>query len=136
MRSHKNSLIQLSAFKDERGGLVAIEGSNDVPFNIARVYYIFENVNGEPRGFHAHKDLQQLMICVSGSCEVHLDDGRSKTIYCLDSPEQGVLIVTPTWREMNNFSKDCVLIVLASDVYKSSDYIHDYEEFSEAYGKQ
>lgn len=135
MHEHLNRLIQLNSHRDERGGLVAIEGQKDVPFDIARVYYIFENTGSEPRGFHAHKNLQQLMICVSGQCDVMLDDGVSKTTYKLTSPDEGILISKPTWREMHNFSKDCVLIVLASDVYKADDYIHEYQEFLQTYQK-
>lgn len=134
MYKSKNSLIKLNTHKDNRGGLVAIESGKDLPFDIARVYYIFENKGNEARGFHAHKNLQQLMICVAGHCDIQLDDGNERLTYHLNSPEVGVLITKPTWREMHNFSKNCVLVVIASDVYKAADYIHDYDEFKKVYG--
>ena len=122
------NLITLPSLGDERGGLVALEGKGVIPFEIKRVYYIFDTQN-VPRGFHAHKALTQLAICLKGSCTMLLDDGLSRENVLLDSPLQGILIPKMVWREMHDFSYDCVLLVLASECYDESDYIRDYEQF-------
>ena len=115
---------------DERGKLIAIEQFKNVPFVIKRVYYIFDTKSGVRRGYHAHKDLQQVAICVSGSCKFLLDDGRERVEnIILDSPNKGLFIDKMIWREMYDFSEDCVLLVIASDYYDESDYIRDYDEF-------
>ncbi len=116
---------------DDRGSLVALEGNKNIPFELKRVYYIFGTEEGVPRGFHAHKDLQQVAIAVSGSCRMLLDDGKNREWTDLDSPNKGVLIDTLVWHEMHDFSDDCVLLVLASDYYFESDYIRNYDEFLE-----
>ena len=123
---------------DERGKLIAIEQFKNIPFEIKRVYYIFDTKEDVRRGFHAHKDLQQVAICVSGSCKFLLDDGneRAENII-LDSPNKGLLIDKRIWHEMYDFSQDCVLLVLANEYYDESDYIRDYEKFLEIIeGKQ
>jgi len=115
---------------DDRGKLIAIEQFKDVPFEIKRVYYIFDTKSGVRRGYHAHKDLQQVAICVSGNCKFLLDDGKERIEnIVLDSPSKGLFIDKMIWREMYDFSEDGVLLVLASDYYDESDYIRDYEEF-------
>jgi dTDP-4-dehydrorhamnose 3,5-epimerase-like enzyme len=114
---------------DDRGSLIALETFQDIPFDIKRVYYIFDTLNGVSRGFHAHKQLKQVLICVKGSCQVLLDDGNSKDCIILDSPHTGLFIEDLVWREMHDFSDDCVLLVLASEYYDESDYIRDYNEF-------
>lgn len=114
---------------DERGSLIAIEGNMDIPFTIKRIYYIFAVQNGMRRGFHAHRELKQVLICVSGSCKILLDDGQTKETILLDSPSRGLLIDKMLWREMYDFSPDAVLLVLASEHYSESDYIRDYEKF-------
>lgn len=121
-------LIDLPDFSDERGGLVAIESNQSIPFEVKRLYYIFSTVN-KPRGFHAHIDLKQIAICLKGSCRFILDNGYIKEEIILDSPTQGLIIKGLTWREMHDFSEDCVLLVLASDHYNESDYIRDYKQF-------
>lgn len=126
------SLIRLIDFKclgDDRGSLVALESGKDIPFNIKRVYYIFGTKAGVARGFHAHKALKQVAVCVSGSCRFILDDGKHKEEVILDSPHQGLMIEHMIWREMYDFSSDCVLLVLASGYYDEKDYFRDYEEF-------
>lgn len=126
------SLIQfvnLPPLGDERGSLVALEAGNTVPFDIKRVYYIFGTKEGVSRGFHAHKQLKQVAVCVTGKCRITLDDGRNKEEAWLDSPTKGLLIGDLIWREMHDFSEDCVLLVLASEHYDESDYIRDYDEF-------
>ena len=114
---------------DERGGLIALEENKNIPFKIKRVYYIFDTKNGVRRGFHAHKNLEQVLICVNGSCEILLDDGKEKSIIKLENRNEGLFIEKMVWREMFNFSADCVLMVLASDYYDEKDYIRDYNEF-------
>lgn len=121
-------LIDLPNFADERGGLVAIESELSIPFAIQRLYYIF-NTNHQARGFHAHLNLKQVAICVKGSCRFVLDNATEKQEIILDQPTQGLLIEGLIWREMHDFTPDCVLLVLASEHYDESDYIRDYEQF-------
>jgi dTDP-4-dehydrorhamnose 3,5-epimerase-like enzyme len=124
--------IDLPARGDTRGALVAVESGATVPFDIRRVYYIFDTQQGVARGFHAHRRLQQLLICVSGECRMVLDDGQRREEAWLDSPTRGLLIKSFVWREMHDFSPDCVLLVLASEHYEEADYIRDYEQFRTA----
>lgn len=124
-------LIDFPSLGDERGALVAIEGSSSVPFDIKRVYYIFGTDQGISRGFHAHKELNQVAVCIIGSCRMLLDNGTKKESVWLDSASKGVLIEEMVWHEMHNFSEDCVLLVLASDIYDESDYIRNYQAFIE-----
>lgn len=123
------NLIEFPILGDERGSLVALEAQKNIPFEIKRVYYIFNADKETPRGFHAHKELQQVAICVAGKCKMILDNGYKREEVWLDSPSKGLLIGNSMWREMHEFSKDCVLIVLASNHYDESDYIRDYEDF-------
>ncbi|WP_282807258.1 sugar 3,4-ketoisomerase [Hafnia alvei] len=122
-------LIQLQKHGDERGQLVALEESKNIPFPIKRVYYMFETGEDVRRGFHAHKELKQVAIAVRGSCRFVLDDGKERVEILLDNPAQGLLIESVIWREMYDFSDDCVLMVLADQLYDESDYIRDYEAF-------
>ena len=122
-------IIDFKVLGDERGSLVSLEQNKNIPFEIKRVYYIFGTDVKARRGFHAHKKLKQIAICVNGSCEFLLDDGESKENVLLDSPHKGLVIEDMIWREMYDFSKDCVLMVLADDYYDESDYIRDYDEF-------
>ena len=126
------SLIKTVSFKplgDERGSLVALEGRKSVPFDIKRVYYIFDTKEGVSRGFHAHRNLKQVVVCVTGSCRFVLDNGKQREEVVLDKSTIGLLIDGLTWREMHDFSPDCVLMVLASEHYDEVDYIRDYEVF-------
>ena len=126
------SLIKTISFKslgDERGSLVVLEGGKVVPFDIKRVYYIFDTKQGVSRGFHAHRNLKQVAVCVTGSCRFVLDNGKQKEEVVLDSAIKGLLINDLIWHEMYDFSSDCVLIVLASEHYNESDYIRNYQEF-------
>ncbi|WHP04863.1 MULTISPECIES: sugar 3,4-ketoisomerase [Acinetobacter] len=127
----KPYLISFDVRGDERGSLVAIENLKNIPFEIKRIYYIFDTKKKVRRGFHAHKILKQVLICVSGSCQILLDDGKSKQTIFLNTPQEGLYIEGLVWREMFNFSIDCVLLVLADDVYNETDYIRDYENFKE-----
>ena len=128
-------LVELPPLGDERGSLVAIEANKHIPFDVKRVYYIFGTQPGVSRGFHAHKKLQQLAVCVTGKCRMVLDDGINKESVWLDSPIKGLLIGNNVWREMHDFSDDCVLLVLASEHFDESDYIRDYSEFCSAVNK-
>lgn len=114
---------------DSRGQLVAIEQLKDIPFEIKRVYYMYDTTEGVTRGYHAHKNLQQVLICVHGSCKIRLDNGTKKEIVTLDKPNEGLYVSNNMWREMFDFSPDAVLMVLASELYDESDYIRDYDEF-------
>lgn len=122
-------LIKFEIKGDARGSLIALEKEHNVPFDIKRVYYIFDTTDGVRRGFHAHKNLKQLAICVKGSCKFLLDDGRDKNIYNLNEPTKGLYIEGLIWREMFDFSPDCVLMVLADAYYDEADYIRDYADF-------
>ena len=97
---------------DERGSLVALEANETVPFEIKRVYYLFGTKNGVTRGLHAHLDLKQVLLCVTGSCKILLDDGVVRQSVLLDSPTKGLLVESLVWREMSEFSSDCVLLCL------------------------
>jgi len=115
---------------DSRGSLVIVEGSGiNIPFDVKRVYYIFDNKDNERRGFHAHKDLLQVAVVIKGSCKFMLDNGKEKAEVLLDRPDRGLFINKMTWREMFDFSDDCMLMVFASEHYDADDYIKDYEEF-------
>jgi dTDP-4-dehydrorhamnose 3,5-epimerase-like enzyme len=125
----KIQLYQLQARGDDRGALIAIEEGKNVPFEIKRVYYLFNTGEDVCRGHHAHRSLKQLAIAVRGSCRFRLDDGREKIDIRLDNPCQALLIDSFIWREMYDFSPDCVLMVLADQLYDESDYVRDYEVF-------
>jgi dTDP-4-dehydrorhamnose 3,5-epimerase-like enzyme len=122
---------RLSIRGDERGSLIALQGGLEVPFEIARAYYVFGTRPGVDRGFHAHQNLHQFAVCVSGSCVMVLDDGSERVEVRLDSPDIALEIGPMIWREMTEFSADAVLLVLASSRYDTSDYIKDYQKFAE-----
>ncbi|EEW1457608.1 TPA: WxcM-like domain-containing protein [Escherichia coli] len=122
-------LITFRQHGDERGLLVALEEKIDVPFAIKRVYYLYNTLSGVSRGFHAHKKTRQLAVVVKGSCVIRFDDGKNKKDIILDTPMHGVLIEPEMWHEMYDFSEDCVLMVLADEIYNETDYIRNYEEF-------
>ena len=127
----KVTQIMFPAHGDSRGQLIALEALTElVPFEIKRVYYIYDTTPGTIRGKHAHKELKQVLICVSGACtiECELPNGV-KTQHRLDWPDRGLLIEGLVWREMKEFSKDAVLLVLASEHYDEKDYIRDYDVF-------
>lgn len=125
----RNQIINFQIKGDARGSLIALEKEHNVPFDIKRVYYIFDTKDGVRRGYHAHKNLKQLAICVKGSCKFLLDDGTNKHVYDLNEPTKGLYIEGLVWREMFDFSPDCVLMVLADAYYDETDYIRDYESF-------
>ncbi len=122
-------ILKLKKISDSRGNLTFIESGIDINFEIKRVYYIYDIPSGQYRGAHAHKNLEQLMIAVSGSFDVIVDDGGNKKTFTLNNPAFGLYIPKMIWREMNNFSTGSVCLVLASDHYDENDYIRDYKEF-------
>ena len=122
-------MYQFPPHGDDRGQLIAIEEGKDLPFDVKRVYYIYDTLPGVRRGFHAHRCLQQILICVSGSCKIHLDNGFDTVEVVLDKPSEGLYIANDMWREMYDFSPDAVLLVLASEYYDEADYIRNYEDF-------
>lgn len=114
---------------DDRGQLVALEENKDIPFKIKRVYYMYDTGENVHRGFHAHKSLEQILICIHGSCKIKLDNGVEQKVIYLEKPYEGLYVSNNIWREMYDFSSDAVLMVLASDFYREEDYIRDYNEF-------
>ena len=123
--------IDFQSLGDERGSLVAVEIGMEkvVPFDIKRVYYIYQTGDGVSRGFHAHRNLKQVAICLAGQCRMVLDNGNKREEVWMNSPTRGLLIESMVWREMHDFSRDCVLLVLASEHYAESDYIRNYDIF-------
>jgi dTDP-4-dehydrorhamnose 3,5-epimerase-like enzyme len=121
--------IPLQQHGDDRGMLVALEQDRNVPFQIKRVYYLFATKNAVRRGQHAHRNLTQLAVVVRGSMTFLLDDGDGPMELTLDDPSEGIIIGRMVWREMYNFSDDCVLMVLADHLYDPQDYITDYDMF-------
>ena len=121
---------------DDRGQLVAIEAMKDLPFAVKRVYYIYDTLPGVRRGYHAHKNLQQVLLCVNGSCKIHLDDGTDTAEVTLDKPNEGLYISNNMWREMYDFVPGTVLLVLASEYYDEADYIRNYSDFLKMIAEQ
>lgn len=123
-------IIDIRKYTDNRGYLSVIEGGEDIPFEIKRIYYLYM-VPEAARGSHAHKQLQQLMVATSGSVHVTLDDGVNKKTFVLDKPWKGLLVVPGLWRDLDNFAGGTVCMVLASEHYAEEDYIRDYQSFLE-----
>lgn len=132
MTSRIVQLIDLPVINDPRGDLTFIEGRTHVPFDIARVYYVYNAPVDAERGGHAHWNLQQVVFALSGSFRMTVDDGRQREQYLLRDPRQGLLIERLIWREMDQFSQGAVCMVLASHRYDEADYIRDYDAFLEA----
>ena len=126
-------LIDFPLLGDDRGSLVAIEGNKTVPFDIKRTYYLFGTKPSVARGFHAHKSLKQVVVTVTGSCRILLDNGLEKESVLLDSPTKGLMVDVMVWHEMHDFTSDCVLLVLASEHYDEADYIRNYDDFLKAF---
>ena len=124
------SIIELDRHHSERkGNLTVVENGETLPFDVKRVYYLYDVPGGESRGGHAHKKLKQFVIALSGSFDVTLDDGKEKQTYHLNHPYQGLLIDTGIWRTLDDFSSGAVCLVLASEHFEEEDYIYDYDEF-------
>ena len=124
-------LYDFPARGDDRGSLVVMDQSCGVPFDIKRAYYIFGTAKGVSRGFHAHRNLHQIAVCITGSCRMVIDDGVSREDANLYLPSKAIDLPPMLWHEMHDFSTDCVLLVLASDYYDEGDYVRDYSEFKE-----
>ncbi len=114
---------------DKRGQLIALEEFKDIPFKIRRVYYMYDTADGVIRGQHAHRKLEQILVCIHGSCKIKLDDGKEQKVVPLEKPYEGLYIASNMWREMYDFSSDAVLMVFASELFDEADYIRDYNEF-------
>ena len=125
----KVRLINLPKFSDSRGNLTFVESNNGIPFELRRIYYLYDVPCRSERGAHAHKKLHQLVIAASGNFTVELDDGFAKKTYKLDSPSIGLYLVPGIWRKISNFSQGSLCLVLASHLYDPDDYIHDYSLF-------
>lgn len=124
------TVIELDKHHSNRkGNLSVVENGDTLPFDVHRVYYIYDVPGGENRGSHAHKHLSQLIVAASGSFSVTVDDGTYKRSFFLNRPYQGLYIKPGMWRELNDFSSGAVCMVLASDIYDNEDYIRDYDEF-------
>lgn len=119
----------LSQLGDSRGSLVSLDNNSGLPFDIKRVYYIYKTKPGVARGFHAHKKLHQVAVCISGSCRMVLDNGLVRESVAMDSSTLCIDLPPMLWHEMYDFSEDCVLLVVASDYYDEDDYIRDYDRF-------
>lgn len=122
-------LLKMEINKDKRGSLIALENLKTVPFEIKRVYYIYDTKPDVDRGGHAHTNLEQILIMMDGACEVLLDNGKEKKSIILNRPDVGLYIGKNMWREMKNFSYGAKLLVLASDLYDEKEYIRSYDEF-------
>ncbi len=125
-------IIKLPKIADPRGNLTFIEGNNHIPFDIKRVYYTYDVPGGTERGGHAHKELKQLIIAMSGSFDITLDDGKEKKVFHLNRSYFGLYICSMMWREINNFSSGSVCMVLASEFYSEADYYREYADFLKA----
>ncbi len=124
-------IVDLPIIEDRRGNLTFIEGNQHIPFDIKRVYYLYDVPGGSHRGGHAHKDLHQLLIAMSGSFDILLDDGRTKFKYHLNRSYYGLYIPPMIWREIDNFSSGSVCMVLASEHFSEDDYFRDYDQFAQ-----
>ena len=129
--SSEPNLIFFNNFGDDRGNLVSLESLKNIPFDIKRIYYIYGTKSLVSRGKHAHKKLKQIRICVSGKVDVYCEYKGKKQMFHLDNPSEGLFLDGAVWHEMENFSQDSVLIVLADDFYDESDYIRNYQDFLE-----
>lgn len=119
---------------DRKGNLTIVENSKTLPFDVKRVYYLYDVPGGESRGSHAHRELSQLIIAASGSFRVTLDDGKIKRSFILNRPYQGLYVKSGIWRDLEDFSSGAVCLVLASEIYHAEDYIRNYDEFLEFRG--
>lgn len=125
------SMIEIDKHHHVKGNISVVENNKTVPFDVKRVYYLYDVPGGESRGGHAHKELRQFIVAASGSFDVTVDDGDVKRTFTINRPYRGLLIVPGIWRELDNFSSGSVCLVLASTEYSADDYIRDYNEFKQ-----
>lgn len=124
------TIVELPQVHNKAGNITAIENNKNIPFEVKRIYYLYDIPGGEDRGAHGHKELQQFIIAASGSFDVTLDDGVNKRTFSLNHPNRALHLVSGIWRELSNFSSGAICLVLASDKYIEQDYIRDYEYYS------
>ena len=124
-------IVRLKKINNRSGNLTIVENNQSIPFDVKRIYYLYDIPSGENRGGHAHKELRQLIIAASGSFKVLLDDGINKKIVTLDRPDYGLLVIPGIWRELIEFSSGSICLVLASNEYDEMDYIRDYNLFKQ-----
>lgn len=122
-------IIDLKKIINDKGNLTPVENSTDIPFDVKRIYYLYDVPGGETRGGHAHQKLQQFVICLSGSFDILLDDGTNKKTYKLNRSHYGLFIPPMIWRELVNFSTGAICLVLASEFYEENEYLRDYDEY-------
>ena len=122
-------MLPLNKIHNRAGNITIVEGNENVPFDVKRIYYLYDIPGGEDRGGHAHKELRQLIVAASGSFNILLDDGKNKKIVTLNRPDYGLLVVPGIWRELMEFSSGSVCLVLASQGYEEEDYIRSYDDF-------
>ena len=123
------NVLTLPKVHNRAGNITALNNSKDLPFDVHRVYYLYDIPGGVLRGGHAHKELQQLIVAVSGSFDISIDDGLNKKTISLNQPYYGLHIIPGIWRELSNFSSGAICLVLASHIYDANDYIRDYSQF-------
>ena len=128
---HDCSVVHFRKIENDSGNLTPIENGIDIPFDVKRIYYLYDVPGGEARGGHAHKDLEQIIIAASGSFDVMLDDGKNKKVVNLNRPYFGLHVVPGLWRELLNFSSGSICLVLASELYDEADYMRDFNKFLE-----
>lgn len=127
MKGYK--IIDFDIHGDNRGNLVALSENQEIPFEIKRIYYTWDMPKEAIRGGHAHRSLDEVMVCLHGSCDFVLDDGKEKITVTLDRPNKGLYVEAKLWRDFRNFSPNCVVILIASDYFHPEDHIKDYNEF-------
>ena len=121
----------LNKIHNRAGNITIVEGNENVPFDVKRIYYLYDIPGGEDRGGHAHKELRQLIVAASGSFNILLDDGKNKKIVTLNRPDYGLLVVPGIWRDLMDFSSGAICMVLASEGYSEDDYIREYQDFED-----
>lgn len=129
--AYQCTIVEFDKHHHVKGNITVVENSRDIPFDVKRIYYLYDVPGGESRGGHAHYELQQLIVAASGSFDVIIDDGNVKRTFTLNRPYHGLLVVPGLWRELENFSSGSVCLVLASEKYSEPDYIRDYQQFLE-----
>ena len=129
-------IVNMDIHGDSRGKIVSLEGLKNIPFEIKRMYYMFDTLPNESRGFHAHAKLEQVIIAMDGACRFVLDDGEERAEVLLNRPDVGLYIGPGMWREMHDFSYGCKLVVLASEYYDEKEYIRNYDDFLKSVRKK